>query len=192
MNADSDPTSNPTPADQDLNQNPTPPAAPAAPAEPIEQAPVDPAAPAAPAEATAPQSAPRMSAFQRGALRALGIGELVQRVEAAEATVAQLTAENARLSAQNAELTAEIPRREMAARAVRENEVSSAARTVLSSLGVSEADAPAQMPIESTPAALLEKFKTLTGAEKTAFFRAHKSELKAAELAASAPAPAKK
>jgi hypothetical protein len=141
-----------------------------------------------PAPVTAPEAAVKPNAFQRGALRALGIGDLVARVEKAEAAEALSAAEVTRLAAENLRLTSEInklqteaPKQVAAAAKGRENEVSKQVTATLTNLGVNEAAAPSQVAAENTPEALLEKFNTLKGAGKTAFFRANKTALKAAD-----------
>jgi hypothetical protein len=131
-----------------------------------------------------------LSAFDRGALRALGMGALISRVEVAEslnatqaAEIARLTAENSRIACELAAERRETPAKIEAAAKGRENEVSRGVRAQLTQLGISEAAAPAQINSDGTPEAKLEHFATLKGAEKTAYYREHKADLKAAEAA---------
>jgi hypothetical protein len=114
-------------------------------------APETPKAPESPA-ASAPAAAPKMTAFQRGALRALGIGELIQRVEKAEGAtaaaqleVARLTTENQTLRAELATLKQETPAKIAEAAKARENAVSQAVRAELSGLGIAAETAPGQI-----------------------------------------------
>lgn len=141
----------------------------------------------------AAQRPPGLSAFERGKLRALGSGKLIARLEKAEgdlfqanATIGQLQAEITGLKAE----AAEVPKKLAAAEKIRDGQVAKEVTKELTGLGISEAAAPSQIPADQTPEAMLEKFGTLNGAEKTAFFREHKAVLKAAEnsrLAASKP-----
>jgi hypothetical protein len=158
-----------------------------APAEPEQQE--SPAAPEAPAEGSAAVP-PKPNAFQRGALRALGIGDLVARVERAEAAeavaqmeITRLTTENMRLTSELKKLETETPKKIEAAAKGRADEVSKGVRAELTTLGITEADAPSQVAAEQTPEAMLEHFATLKGAEKTAYWRANSKALKAAEAA---------
>lgn len=140
--------------------------------------------PAAPAQAATPT--PKLSAFDRGALRMLGKGDLVARLESSEATAGQLRAEVNRLTAENQRLSAlqaETPHKIADAAKLRENDITKGVASELAALGVTQAAAPSQIGAEATPEALLEKFQTLQGAEKTAFWRANKTALKAAEAA---------
>lgn len=151
-----------------------------------------PAPPAEPAEKpaeTPPSAAAPLSAFERGKLRALGMGGLISRLETSEAALAQATSEVTRLTTENTRLTTQLaakPAEIAAAAKGRENEVSKGVLNELGKLGVTAADAPSQISADATPEALLEKFQSLKGAEKTAFFRAHKTALKAAEAAQTA------
>ena len=87
-----------------------------------------------------------------------------------------------------AELEKETPKQVAAAREGRENEVARAVTAELTALGVTPEAAPSQVGADATPEALLEKFATLKGAEKTAFFRANTVALKAADAAKTAAA----
>jgi hypothetical protein len=145
-----------------------------------------------PAPTPAPEANGKLSAFERTKLRMLGSGDLVSRVEKAERELASAQAEITRLNAENQRLSqtvenqnTELPKKVAAAAKGRENEVAKGVRNELTSLGISEAEAPAQINADSTPEAMLEKFATLKGSEKTAFFRANKTVLKAAEAAKS-------
>jgi hypothetical protein len=129
-----------TPAEPENEETPEP-EAPAAPEE-------TPAAPETPATA----AAPKLTAFQRGALRALGTGDLVARVEKAEtetltaqAEVVRLTAENGPLATRIAELQNETPKQVAAAHQGRENEVARAVTAELGALGITPEAAPAQV-----------------------------------------------
>ncbi len=144
--------------------------------------------PATPPAPEAPGA--KLNAFQRGALRALGTGDLIARVERAElaeaaanAEVSRLTAENTRLSTDLATLRATTNVKIVEAQKGRANEVSQGVRKELTGLGITEESAPSQINADQTPEALLEKFHTLKGAEKTSFWRTNKAALKAAEAA---------
>lgn len=150
-------------------------------APPAEPEPETPAAPEAPAAASKP------NAFQRGALRALGIGDLVARVERAETAEAFANLEITRLNAENIRLTSELkkletdtPQKIEAAAKGRADEVSKGVRAELTALGVSAAVAPSQISADATPEAMLEHFASLKGAEKTSYWRANSKALKAA------------
>lgn len=154
-----------------------------------EPAPEPAAEPEKPAEAPAAAAKP-LSAFDRGALRALGMGALISRVEIAEglnatqaSEISRITAENSRLAGELAAERKETPVKVAEAVKGRENEVSRGVRAELTQLGISEAAAPAQVNSDGTPEAKLEHFATLKGAEKTAYYRANKADLKAAESA---------
>jgi hypothetical protein len=124
------------------------------------------AAPESPEATPAPEasSAPKLSALERGKLRALGMGNLITRLETSEGQLAAahgqietLKAENARLKAgREAEEKAAREKIEAAAKG-RENEVSKGVREKLSALGVPETDAPS--------AASTAEGQTLTRAE---------------------------
>ncbi|MES2923694.1 MAG: hypothetical protein V4819_19220 [Verrucomicrobiota bacterium] len=142
-------------------------------------------------EPEAPAAAAKPNAFQRGALRALGIGDLVARVERAEAAeavanaeVTRLTAENIRLTGELTKLEKETPQKIEAAAKGRDNEVSKQVTAELTALGVSADAAPSQVAADQTPEAMLEHFATLKGAEKTAYWRANSKALKIAEASA--------
>lgn len=144
--------------------------------------------PAAAPEAAAPG---KLNAFQRTALRALGTGDLIARVERAEAgeavalaEVARLKTENTRLTADLAQIKKETPAQIEAAKQVREKDVSTAMRNELGKLGITSEIAPSQVNAEATPEAMLEHFATLKGAEKTAYWRANSKALKIAEASA--------
>ena len=110
----------------------------------------EPEAAPAPEEAPAPEaSAAKLSAFERGKLRALGMGNLIQRLETSEGQLAAAHGQIEILKAENARLTAGREAEEKAAREKleaaakgRENEVSQGVREKLSALGVPETDAP--------------------------------------------------
>lgn len=137
----------------------------------------------------APAAAALLSAFARGSLRALGMGGVIARLETSEAALANANSEVLRLAADNTRLTAELadkPKLIAAAAVVRKNDVAKGVLNELGKIGITEAAAPSQISADATPEALLEKFETLKGAEKTAFFRANKTALKAAEAAKNA------
>lgn len=145
-----------------------------------------------------PAAAKGLTAFERGKLRALGMGALISRVEKAElghslatSEISRLTAENARLSSELDTLKSETPKKIEAAARGRENEVSKKVTAELSGLGITPDKAPSQMSETDTPESKLEKLHTLKGAERTAFYRANKADLKAAEKAAEKAATAK-
>ncbi len=109
-------------------------------------------APEAPGAAATPQ---RLTAFDRGALRLLGKGDLVARVELAEGEATRLNAEVSRLTALNASLTAEVtkhkaetPKKIAAAAAGRANEVSKNVAAELQGLGLSPEAAPGKVAAE--------------------------------------------
>ena len=113
-----------------------------------------------------------MTAFQRGALRALGIGELVARVEAAETAAATHAAENAALTQRLAALSAALPLQVAAAATGHANEVSVQVRSELSALGVSAATAPPQISAADADKILARgEFDKLSHAERNQFFR---------------------
>ena len=138
---------------------------------------------AAAAEATRP---PALSVFERGKLRALGMGQLIQRLEqadgnlaVAQATIKTLTAENATLKAE----AGKVPGKLKAAEQIREKEVARAVTNELTSLGLKPDEAPSQTAADQAPDALLDKFHAMKGAEKTQFYRDNKKALQAAEAA---------
>ena len=139
----------------------------------------------------APAAAAKPNAFQRGALRALGIGDLVARVERAEAAeavasaeIVTLTAENIRLTSELKNLETETPKKLEEAVKGRSNEVSRGVLAELTALGISEKAAPSQVNADDTPEAMLEKLHSLKGAERTAYWRANSKALKAADAVA--------
>lgn len=156
----------------------------------------DPPAPAAPPtnpEAAATPVAPKLSIFERGKLRMLGMGDLVARVEKAEgelsvasAEVVRLNAENLRLQGELATLKEESPKQLAAAKEIKSTEISKKVTAELTGLGITAEAAPSQVSADATPEALLEKLNSLKGAEKTAFFRANRTALKAADAAKTA------
>jgi hypothetical protein len=145
-----------------------PAAAPEEPQEPAE----DPAAPT-----TAPGA--KMNAFQRGALRALGIGGLVQKVEESEAARAIVAAENTRLKTENARLAAEVsrlnaetPQKIAEAAKARENAVSQGVRNELTSLGIDAKDAPSQLTAGQTENVVtFAEFQAKSHMERNEFIR---------------------
>jgi hypothetical protein len=133
---------------------------------------------------------PKLTAFERGALRALGKGDLIARVERAETEAAGLTEQVANLKAENTRLAGELsaikqetPAKIEAAAKGRENEVSKGVAAELSNLGITKEAAPAALGADATPEGLLEQYATLKGEEKTQFLRANKTKLMTAEAA---------
>lgn len=133
----------------------------------------------------------KLNAFQRTALRALGTGDLIARVERAEAgeqvalaEATRLKAENSRLTSELAKLNTETPAKIEAAKKVHDKEVSNGVLNELGKIGISAAEAPSQVSADATPEAMLEHFATLKGAEKTAYWRANSKALKASSTAA--------
>lgn len=171
------------PGDEDEDEEEDPPADPVKPETPT----ADPNAAAASQTPTAP---PRLSAFDRGALRLLGKGDLIARLERAETEAANLSDANATLTAENARLTSELnslreetPKKIEAAAKGRANEVSKGVAAELQALGVTQEAAPSAVGADSTPEGMLEHFHTLKGAERIAYLRANKQKLLAAEAA---------
>lgn len=142
-------------------------------------------------EETKPEAATKthLSAFERGKLRALGMGGLISRLETTEGQLAEANAQVAKLTAENTNLKAQLGKSQQetaAAAKGRENEVSRGVRAELDKVGLKEDAAPSQIAADGTPEALMEKFQSLKGAERTAFWREHKTALKAAEAAKTA------
>ena len=153
-----------------------------APAEETEAAPAE-----TPSEETPSASAaPKLSAFERGKLRALGMGDLITRLEITEGelagTKAALQAANGRvqvLTAENARLTAGSEAEEKAAREKieaaekdRETAVSKGVREKLSALGVSEEEAPSASRTEETVKELSRaEFEQLSHEARNEFIR---------------------
>jgi hypothetical protein len=115
---------------------------------------------------------PKLTAFQRGSLRALGLAGLVDQVEVAKgetfiatAEVERLTAANNLLTAENIRLTGELaklqketPEKIEAAAKGREDEVSKKVTAELSGLGITAEAAPSQLTAD-------EAEKTLSRAD---------------------------
>jgi hypothetical protein len=180
--AETDPKSDPAKndGDEDEDEEDLPPEPPAPESDPAPEP-----------EAAATPPARQLSAFDRTILRGLGKGDLIARVERAElesadlqSQVAKLTAENTRLAAALEAHQKETPAKIEAAAKGHANDVSKGVVSELAALGIQKEAAPSQVAADATPEAMLEKFKTLKGAEKIAFFRAHQTTLKAAEAAA--------
>ena len=119
----------------------------------------DPAPEPTPADSATPG---KLNAFQRTALRALGTGDLIARVERAEAgeqvalaEVTRLKAENSRLTSELAKLNTETPTKIEAAKKVHEKEVSTAVLNELGKMGISADQAPSQITPEAA-----DKIKT--------------------------------
>lgn len=181
------------------------PEAPKTPAAPAPATPETPEAPAAepaegeegegdpaPAADPAPEAAAagvKPSVFDRAAAFLSGKNQLVNQLAAAHGQIATATAEIGRLNAEIVTLNASNATLAEQAKKVPvlEAEKTTVAKGVqkeLGSLGLSPAEAPSQLGSEQTPEALLEKFQTLNGADKTAFFRANKAALLVADAAA--------
>jgi hypothetical protein len=146
-----------------------------APAEETEAAPAE-----TPSEETpSATAAPKLSAFERGKLRALGMGDLITRLEisegqlsAAHGKIQVLEAENARLSAGRE--AAENAAREKieAAEKDRETAVSKGVREKLSALGVPEEEAPSASRTEETVKELSRaEFEQLSHEARNEFIR---------------------
>jgi hypothetical protein len=118
--------------------------------------------PEPPAEAAAPEAAaaaPKLTAFERGRLRMLGMGDLIARVEHAEGAAFVANAEAERLTAANKKLTAETirlqgeltkleketPAKLQAAAEVKDKEVSKKVTSELTALGITPEAAPSQV-----------------------------------------------
>jgi hypothetical protein len=126
--------------------------------------------PAAPdASASAPQ---RLTAFDRGALRLLGKGDLVARTERAESEVARLAAENTRLATELAQFKAETPKQIAQAAAGRQDEVAKGVAAELAGLGISPEAAPGQIAAEKADKTLTRaEFDKLDHTARNQFFR---------------------
>lgn len=109
----------------------------------------------------------------RAVLSNFGKGELL----AAQAVIATLSAEKLQLAARIEALELEAARKNAAADSLREIEVSRQVRQALCTLGVSMEDAPSQIPGGNTREEIIEKFISLEGAEKHAYFQTHKDVL---------------
>lgn len=149
-----------------------------APAEKPEEETAAPKSPETPPAESA--AAPALTAFDRGKLRALGMGNLINRLEttegqlhAAHGEIKTLKAENARLKAgREAEEKAAREDIEKAAKG-RENEVSQAVREKLSTLGVPETDAPAASSEAEEKTLSRAEFEKLDYEARNAFIREH-------------------
>ena len=127
----------------------------------------------APAETVAPTG--KLNAFQRGALRALSMGDLISRVERAESAelvakdeVTRLTADNLRLNQRDAETPAKIA----AAQKVHEKDVSNGVRAELGKIGVSAEVAPSQISADDADKTLSRaEFEKFDHAARNAFMR---------------------
>jgi hypothetical protein len=156
---DDDPAEEKQPAETDDEEQP--------PADPAEAAP---AAPAAPAEATVtPQ---RLTAFDRGALRLLGKGDLIARLERAELESATLRGSNAKLESELSALKEATPKKIEAAAAGRQDEVAKGVAAELTALGITAEAAPGVISAASEkPSLSREEFEKLDHADRNAFFR---------------------
>lgn len=131
-------------------------------------------APAAPAEATAAPAA-KLSAFDRGALRMLGKGDLIARLESAEHSAATATAEVTRLTAENLRLSAslaETPAKLEAAAQLRQGAVAKTVAAELSALGITAEAAPSQISESETAKTISRaEFEKLDHTGRNEFFR---------------------
>lgn len=142
-----------------------------------EETPEPPAAPEAAPEAAAVQTPPKLNAFQRGALRALSLGELVARVETAEgeravaqAEAARLTAENQRLATELAAARNETAEQVAAAEEVGADKLQKGVTAELSALGIEAKDAPGAIGPEAAEKTLpFEEFQALSHEERNKF-----------------------
>lgn len=175
MSAEETKQSDPPEEKPSETETPETPAAPAV--EPEEtETPEAPESPETP-EATA---ATKLTAFDRGKLRALGMGNLINRLEttegqlhAAHGEIKTLKAENARLKAgREAEEKTAREDIEKAAKG-RENEVSQGVREKLSALGVPETDAPAASSGAEEKTLSRAEFEKLDYEARNAFIREH-------------------
>lgn len=139
----------------------------------------DPTDPVEPSASTPP----RLSAVQRGALRLLGKGDLIARLERVESEVSRLTAENRELTLSLTNLQEETPKQIKAAKKGRENEVSKGVSSELEKIGIDAEAAPAQLGVESaeeitTKAEAQKAFaEAKTPKEKRAIYDKHKALL---------------
>jgi hypothetical protein len=134
------------------------------------------------ASSAAPAAKPRLTAFERGALRALGKGDLIARVERAESQAVELTeqvatlqAENTRLAGELSALKKETPAKIEAAEKGRANEVSKGVIAELSGLGITKEAAPAALNADGKQTATnrqeaLQQYAQLQGKEKREFY----------------------
>jgi len=130
-----------------------------------------PAEPAAAPEASA-SSPQRLTAFDRGALRLLGKGDLIARVERAEGEAAQLRATNAKLATEIASLKAETPKHIAAAAQGRANEVAKGVAAELQGLGLTPEAAPGLISAETAENTLTRaEFDKLDHTARNNFFR---------------------
>ena len=143
--------------------------------------------PEAPAPAETPSEetpstaapAPKLSAFERGKLRALGMGDLITRLEisegqlsAAHGKISILEAENARLTAGREAAEAAAQEQIAAAAKAQESEVSKGVREKLSALGVPEEAAPSATRGEETDKQLSRaEFEKLDHSARGEFIR---------------------
>lgn len=153
------------------------------PADPVEE-PADEPAPAEPAEpepagASASSAPAKLTAFQRGALRALGTGDLVARVEKAEeelsvahAEVSRLAAENQRLAADLAAARKDTAAKVEAAETVGADKLRKGVTAELAALGIDAAKAPAALtPEQADNTMTYAEFEKLEHSERNRFMR---------------------
>lgn len=165
--------------------DPAPEPSPADPEQPEEEEedPENPETPATPE--SAPEAAPagtapaKLTAFQRGALRALSMGDLVARVEKAEGEtqvarleVSRLHAENGRLQAALAKLEQETPARIAEAEKAGADAVAKGVTAELASLGITADAAPSQLTAASAEKIMTRaEFEKLDHPARNAFMR---------------------
>jgi len=184
-------TSVPAPASQ---VDPAAPSAPApeAPKEPAPAAPVPPPDPPAPESASAPKKSnifARASAYMqdRGAL----VGEIatlksavtahLATIEQRDRTIAELNSELAELRAGRDQLASTVASLED-----RQSNVAAGVIDAMASIGVPPGELPASQGEDASDDALLSKYESLTGGEKTEFLRKNRAALRRAASARAA------
>lgn len=130
----------------------------------------------------------KLGMFDRAALHLKSKNAVITQLGEAHKFNGQLAAENAQLRSQLAAAQTENKKvatleKQVATAAAEKTTIAKGVAKELTSLGIPEKDAPA-MAASGGGDALLEKFNSLKGAEKIAFFRANENALFAAEAAA--------
>lgn len=122
-------------------------------------------------EPAAPASQ-KFTAFDRGALRLLGQGDLIARLERSEAFAQTMQAENASLKSQLTALKKETAEKLAAAEELSKSAVSKAVASELQGLGISAESAPAAITQEQAAKTLSrEEFDKLDFAARNEFHR---------------------